>query len=562
MQKPTTLRRIAYLALLPLLSGCGQSPVVARFNYFDYEGADDTYEWLPGGDTAYCNPVLAGFYPDPSVCRKGDTYYMVNSTFAYAPGIPVFRSRDLVHWTQLGNVIDRPGMLPLDSLGLSDGVYASTIRYNEALDMFYVISTCVRCGGNFVVKSADPGGPWSDPIWLPEVGGIDPSLFFDVDGRAWVVNNDAPPGAPRWNGHRAIWLHQYDTATDRIVGDARLLVDGGVDTTLHPVWIEGPHQYKLGSRYYLMCAEGGTGPEHSEVLFSSERVEGPYRPCPDMCHVYPMLTQRGLPWRRNPVTCAGHADLVDDPSGQLWAVFLACRPTAAGVTHTGRETFLLPVKQRPDSSYYILAEGLPVPLIAGKQGLDRDSCEQLGGNARWRTDFECDSLPPCLVALRGLPGEWMELRGGSLRLQLQPVDLTDRAQPSAIFHRQQNHTFRTETQLQFAPASERDRAGLCVFQNEANWAAIEETMTEGRLVCQVVTCHDGVLKQRGNAVPVVATSPLVLRLRADNSHFTFEMQQLDEVTVVGDCEGSFLSTEHAGGFVGNMLGLFATAASR
>lgn len=207
-----------------LFGGCrslGSDEV--RFAGFTYEGRDARFEREIDSRNEYFNPVLAGFHPDPSVCRKGDDYFLVNSSFAFYPSIPIFHSRDLVHWRQLGFVLDRPEQVPLDSLRFNRGIYAPDISYNPHNDTFYVVNTCVDGIGNFVVKSRNPfDGEWSDPIPLPEVGGIDPSLFFDDDGKAYLLHNDMPPGRPQWSGHRALWLWEYDTAADRVTGDREI----------------------------------------------------------------------------------------------------------------------------------------------------------------------------------------------------------------------------------------------------------------------------------------------------------------------------------------------------
>ena len=145
-------------------------------------GDDSIYHAVPAGRNRYLNPILAGFYPDPSITRAGDDYYLVTSSFSYFPGIPIFRSRDLVHWKQIGHVLDRPTQLALDGRGISEGIYAPSIRYHAG--SFYLITTCSYCGGNFIVTATNPAGPWSEPIWLRDVDGIDPSMFFDDDGRA------------------------------------------------------------------------------------------------------------------------------------------------------------------------------------------------------------------------------------------------------------------------------------------------------------------------------------------------------------------------------------------
>ena len=131
----------------------------------------------------YVNPVIPGFHPDPSACRVGDDYYLVTSSFEYYPGVPVFHSRDLVHWRQIGHCLSRPSQLPLRGARSSGGIYAPTIRCSRGT--FYMITTNVTWGGHFLVTASDPSGEWSEPVWLPGAG-IDPSLFFDDDGKVYL----------------------------------------------------------------------------------------------------------------------------------------------------------------------------------------------------------------------------------------------------------------------------------------------------------------------------------------------------------------------------------------
>src|SRR5690606_30418729 len=206
----------------------------------------------------------------------------------------------------------------------------------------YMITTAVANGlGNFVVTTKDPMKGGGDPIKLA-FDGIDPSLFFDDDGKGYVVHNDAPdPGKELYSGHRVIKVWDYDVENDKVVpGSSKIIVDGGVDITKKPIWIEAPHIYKKDGRYYLMCAEGGTAGWHSEVIFTSDNPRGPYTPAPSN----PILTQRYLPNDRpNKVDWAGHADLVLGPDNKYYGVFLAIRPNEKGRVNTGRETFILPV---------------------------------------------------------------------------------------------------------------------------------------------------------------------------------------------------------------------------
>ena len=289
----------------------------------------------------YRNPVLAGFYPDPSAVRVGDDFYLVTSTFGYYPGLPVFHSRDLVSWQQIGNAIDRPTQLDYgDNEELTRGLFAPSISYHDGV--FYIVNTCFYCDrGNYLVTTRNPAGAWSDPVWLG-FSGIDPSLFFDDDGRAWMLNNDIPDGKLRYEGHRAIWLQQYDVASRKMIGPRTVLVDGGADPASKPEYVEGPHLFKREGWYYLTAAEGGTGDMHAEMVWRSKAVGGPYAPFPGN----PSLTQRDLdPNRPDPVTSTGHAQYIRLKDGTWWAVFLATRPYRGDQYkyNLGRETFLLPV---------------------------------------------------------------------------------------------------------------------------------------------------------------------------------------------------------------------------
>ena len=209
------------LAAGVLLAACkpaSTSSGSAVFERFTYEGKDAVYAAhpLPGVDAAY-NPILPGWYSDPSICTNGEgDYFLVTSTFSYFPGVPIFHSRDLVNWRQIGHVLDRPSQLNLARQRTSGGIYAPDIKYNPKNRTYYMITTNVGTG-NFLVKTQDPFGPWSEPILLPQVQGIDPSLLFDDDGRAYIVNNDdAPGGRPEYDGHRTIRIVEYDVCSSNL----------------------------------------------------------------------------------------------------------------------------------------------------------------------------------------------------------------------------------------------------------------------------------------------------------------------------------------------------------
>lgn len=250
------------------------------------------------------NPILPGFYPDPSICRVGEDYYLVTSTFEYFPGLPIFHSRDLVHWRQIGHVLDRPSQLNLDGILASRGLYAPTIRYHEGV--FYVINTFVGSHydtltsladheGNFIVTSTDPAGPWSEPYWLDGAPGIDPSLFFDDDDRVWYTGNRVPPQGGDYPHHKEIWLQELDLETMQLTGPTYSPWDGAVKGNLEA---EAPHLYKVGSFYYLLVAEAGTEHNHAVTIARSKSITGPYTGNPRN----PILTHRHLGYDY-PIAC-------------------------------------------------------------------------------------------------------------------------------------------------------------------------------------------------------------------------------------------------------------------
>ncbi len=542
--------------LLMLSAPACAEPAPVLFDWFEYTGRDAVFERpLPEGH--YRNPILAGFHPDPSIVRVDDRYYLVNSSFAYFPGIPIFESRDLVHWTPLGHVIDRPGQLDFDGLGISRGVFAPAVEHRDGV--FYVVSTAVDAGGNFVVTATDPAGPWSDPTFLPEVGGIDPSLFFDDDGSAWLLNNGAPEGIPRYDGHRAIWLQRFDPDTLRTVGPRRVLVDGGADPGANPIWIEGPHLYKRDGWYILTSAEGGTGPQHSQVVLRSRDIWGPYAP---YAH-NPILTQRDLPpGRPAPVTNAGHADLVEAPDGRWWAVFLASRPYEGDRYNTGRETFLLPVDWR-DGWPVILDRGLPIPDAAPAPAAMPAAAAQapLSGNFAWRDDFDGPALDPAWTFVRVPKAPWADLAAHPGRLALRPLrdGLDSLRNPAFLARRQQHRAFEARTALA-VPTEAGVSAGLALFQGERHWLFLGARRT-GRGAELFLERHDGDARAIVAAAAIDGDAPLTLKVVADGADHAFAYDDgRGWRWLARDIDGRLLSTDHAGGFVGTTLGPHARLA--
>lgn len=274
----------------------------------------------------YENPVIKGYNPDPSICRKGGDYYLITSSFEYFPGVPVYHSKNLANWTMIGHCLTRKEQLELDAARPSGGIYAPTIRYHNGL--FYMTTTNVSHKGNFIITAKNPAGPWSDPVWIDQ-GGIDPDIFFDDDGTLYYSSTS-------WHGvPRGMYICTLHPETFEKQSESTLLSEGGGGR-----FTEAPHIYKKDGWYYLLLAEGGTEFGHMVTIFRSRAVKGPYQPCPHN----PILTHRGAEGEYNPIQATGHADLIEDHNGNWWMAALAIRTLPGVMLHNlGRETFLAPV---------------------------------------------------------------------------------------------------------------------------------------------------------------------------------------------------------------------------
>ena len=530
----------------------------ARFESFSYTGDDAVYHERPAGPGQFTNPILAGYYPDPSVVRVGEDYYLVNSSFAHTPGIPIWHSRDLVSWTQIGHVLTRPSQLPFAGLGISRGIFAPTIRYHDGT--YYVITTWVDSGGNAIVTATDPAGPWSEPVWLP-FDGIDPDLFVDDDGRAYVVNNDSPIGEPLYSGHRALWLQEIDLETLEMVGPRELIVNGGVDLAQEPSWIEGPHIYKKDGWYYLVCAEGGTSVNHSVVVFRTRDIWGPWEPWDQN----PILTQRHLDddARAFPITSVGHADFVQTPAGDWWSVFLGTRPYRGNEYNTGRETFLLPVDW-PEGGWPTILDpdaDIEVPAVVDRPALPAGEAPiPTSGNFTLADDFEGAALAPYWTFLRTVATDWFRLGDGALTLAAQPVALSEMGQPSFVGRRQQHLRMSAETTVTFDPQSAAERAGLAAFQNDEAYLLVSVGRHDGQRVVEVERRFEGEATTVASA-PLPASGPVRLRIEADGPDYaiSFAPGSGPWQSLAADLDGSILSTQRAGGFVGTLIGLYASS---
>jgi len=498
----------------------------------------------------YQNPIIPGFYPDPSVCRVGEDYYLVTSTFEFFPGLPIFHSKDLVNWNQIGHVLDRPSQLPLDGIRPSGGLYAPTIRYHNG--NFFVINTLVDGldkKGNFIVTASNPAGPWSEPYWLEDAPGIDPSLFFDDDGRAWYCGNRIPLTGEKYNGHKEIWLQELDLEKMQLAGPKYALWDGAAKGALHA---EAPHIYKINGYYYLMIAEGGTGHTHAVTMVRSKNITGPY----EVNHRNPILTHRhlGLDY---PIVGTGHADIVETQNGEWWLFCLAMRPYGGYFYNLGRETFLAPLVW--ESDWPIVAPHVGKILF---DGTAPELPEYLWAEEPVRDDFDEDALGLKWNFIRTPRKDFWSLseRPGFLQLALRPETLMEPVNPSFVGRRQQHINFEASTVLEFTPQTSNECAGIVLLQNHNFHMRCVVTLVEaGQPVVKLIRREAGtdILM----AEKPVSAGQVYFKVEAIGQDYHFYVAEDSAAwQSLGDpLDGRVLSTPVAGGFTGAYLGMYASS---
>jgi xylan 1,4-beta-xylosidase len=489
------------------------------------DAVTDTNGWTNGLVT---NPVIAGMHPDPSVCRVGDDYYLACSSFEYFPGVPIFHSRDLVHWQQLGNALDRPSQLSLPpATPASGGVYAPTLRHHDG--RFWLITTNVAPrGGTTIVTATDPAGPWSEPIRVPGVTGIDPDLAWDEQGRCWCT-------------YAGIYQVRIDPDTGRSFGRPRRLWSGTPGAKAP----EAPHLYRIGEHWYLLIAEGGTERGHGVSIARGPAPDGPFEPCP----ANPVLSHRSTD---RPIQNTGHADLVEAPDGSWWMVLLGVRPRGGtpGWHVLGRETFLAPVRwvdgwpEVGELTPLMLAPPWPPSPVAA---------------APVRDDFDRDRLGPGWVSVRSRPDECWSLadRPGWLTLR------TPAHAGATFVGRRQQHL---SCQARALVDTAQGRGGLAVRLDEQHRYDLELGDGQVRVAARIGSLRPTVATRPVPAGPavlridVLASSagdwhplagPDLLRLGVEHPDATFD--------VLAELDGRYLSTEVAGGFTGRVIGMYAAA---
>ena len=487
--------------------------------------------------SVYRNPVLRGFRPDPSICFVGGDCYLVNSTFEYFPGVPVFHSRDLIRWEPVGPCLTRASQIPLQNCRPSGGIYAPTLRRHGG--RFYMITTNVTGGGNFIVSAENIAGPWSEPRWIDHEG-IDPSLFFDDDDRAYYCGTGLDA-----QGRQGIALFEIDPETGAVLS-GKCMISYGF-TRKCP---EGPHIYKIGGWYYLMIAEGGTEYGHMETIFRSRELRGPYESCPSN----PILTNRDE--MGNPIQCCGHADLGQDANGNWWMVCLGIRKLPGGTMlhNLGRETFLAPVRWTPD--------GWPV---VGDGGVIRETMEgllPLGEAAPlsdcFSDDFEAPVLGPAWTYLRNPELRRFCSGGGKLRIDGGAASTDDFA-PAFVGVRQTQFEMAASVQVAAPLAAEGAKAGITVYYSKENHYDFYLERQGGVLYAALYRRIMDLGAVTGRVALGNVRGPVTLWVRTDADAYRFSVAAGERETPVGTGCTAGLCTEatRTMTFTGTFFGLFA-----
>ncbi len=530
------------------------------------------------------NPIIPGFYPDPSICRVGSDFYLVCSSFEAYPGIPVFHSKDLANWEQIGYAMTKENGFHVDANTYAGGVMAPTIRWHRGT--FYIINCNFADRGNFIITAKDPAGPWSAPHWLDDVPGIDASFFFDGD-KCFVMGTGDVVKHPDGSFERGIWAAEYDIENFRLLGEPTTIWDSALRNAASP---EAPHLYKIGGYYYLMIAEGGTEHYHAVTVARSKSVLGWYEGNP----ANPVMTHRHFGFDC-PIANVGHADFVDTPEGNWYAVMLASRTIEGIYKNLGRETYICPVLWERDW-----------PVFSPRTG--RIEWEYpADGSLPWteyepeppRDGFDSQELP-LYWSFWGTPyDDFWRIENSRLYLKCLPHGIAEDLKPfggpkqtgdsiSLLGRRQRQINFDAALSMEFTPEGA-EAAGFIVLQASNHQLRVERAVAgepslrtdsvwecprqpAGTQVLRLVlsTCDFDLMPFMPGFTSKTNTTVLaevpwdshttIIRLQAVGEHYTFTYgaDESHLLPLAEDVDGKRINPEKVGGMVGTMLAMFAT----
>ena len=486
------------------------------------------------GQTTFKNPILTGMNPDPTICRVGDDFYLVTSTFEYFPGLPIYHSRDLVNWKMIGYVLSRASTNPLmGSESGSGGQYAPTIRYKDGT--FYVI--CTNYGGKgsqgeFYVTATNPAGPWSEPVWIG-YWYVDPSFMFENDSTYYL--------SPDNKG--SFLFGTMDIKTGKFIKPLKTIAAGLGGTSP-----EGPHIYKMKGYYYLMSAEGGTGYQHREVIQRSKSPWGPFEASP----INPVISHMNAP--NNPFQAIGHADLVQLKDSSWWLVCLGFRPRNGNYHHLGRETFLAPVSWNADGWPKVGTDGIvkeeyPAPNLP----------QHVWEKEPVRDNFDGTELRlPWNFIRNPHPADWsLTAKPGFLRLNGSKVSFKEKDSPAFIGRRQSAYNIVASAKISFTPTAANEEAGLVVRGDDKNHFDLLVTMVAGK---RVVLLREYLKEKVVSLISKeISNGDVILRINATDLEYKFWVQVKGKAAeLVGTASTKDLSTEKINGFTGTYIGMYAS----
>lgn len=505
--------------------------------------------------TTYKNPILSGFYPDPSICRVGDTYYMVNSSFEWYPGLPIHRSKDLVNWEKIGHGLHRPDQIIYkEGLKNSNGIFAPSIRYYKG--KFYIITTMVGQNGNFIITAKDPVGPWSDPMWIKDAPGIDPSLFWDEDGRCYYTGAGIVDGSKgEWPSKNGIWMQEINPDKAVLIGEKKQLTYGHASNAR---WAEGPHIFKIDGEYVLLIGEGGTSEFHAVSIFNSKKIWGPYVPN----HANPVLTHRHLGYTY-PIIQTGHADLVQTQNGEWWSVMLAKRPVD-GYSILARETFLAKVKVTKQESGVTLIFNPGVGLLQK---------EQERPDLPWNPvpvlktidEFDSEKIDLEWNCLRSPITPWYKSINGKMEIDLRPQTVSEWKNPSYLAKRIKSHNFEATSHMKFTSKKDNELAGLVLYRKSSTHYQLVRQKNEVILlksIAEKVNDENGVVTEVARVA--FKGKELFLKIIGEGImakfYFGSNKENLKQIGNTQDL--SNFGDEIAWGFNGTYVGLYATSSGK
>jgi len=483
----------------------------------------------------YLNPILQGFYPDPSICRVGRDYYLVTSSFEYFPGVPIFHSKDLVHWEQIGHCLTRKSQLPLKGVNPSGGIWAPTIRHHNGT--FYMTTTNINGSGNFYVTAKDPSGEWSEPIWL-SIGGIDPSFTFDDDKVYYTVSH------PDADGSWGIAQAEIDINTGKFTSELKHIWAGSGGKSP-----EAPHLYKIGNWYYLMIAEGGTFFTHMVTIARSKTPWGPFESCPKN----PILTN--MQSKNLEIHCTGHGDLVEDHLGNWWIVFHGIQIAQKYMTHIGRETFLSPVCW-DESGWAVVNNG---------KCIERNSEASLLPCVPMKAETETDHFDDSILGfywnyLRNPYNEDYDLnyKKGYMTLWGNPYEIHDLDSPALLCRRQRYYECDIATSFEFQPEHENEEAGLIIFITGEFYYKVVKKKLNGRFILALEKRADDFFQI--SSLVEVKDKTIYIKVEADRLKYHFYYGYTEEEKIpLGSASTRFLACEVVGrGFTGTYVGIYAS----